>query len=71
MKVKKFRKKLGLNKSTVSNLNLSELRLARGGDASDECGTGTLCEDTTQCPETETTGGIETYVTCGKFTTVW
>ena len=74
MKVKKFKKKLGLNKSTVSNLNLSELKLARGGGDTDECETwtlGTLCQDTAQCPATETGGGIETWVTCGKFYTVW
>jgi len=50
------------------------LKLARGGGDTDECETwtlGTLCQDTAQCPATETGGGIETWVTCGKFYTVW
>jgi hypothetical protein len=32
MKQKKFNKKLGLNKSTVVNLNRQEMKAAQGGD---------------------------------------
>lgn len=63
MKIKKFNKKLGLNKSTVVNLNNSEMGAVHGGlqptiDLSN-CATNCLCETvvcTTQiggsCPVT-------------------
>ncbi len=37
MKPKKFSKKLGLNKSTISNLSISEMNRERGGGPTDIC----------------------------------
>lgn len=59
MKAKKFNKKLGLNKSTVVNLNNSDLRKVYGGNVTElqetRCATGCIL-----CP----TEKISRCITC-------
>lgn len=58
MKQKQFNKRLALRKSTLANLDVSEMTLPRGGGTlnpdvclSEYCTSGTpLCDTTAKCP---------------------
>ena len=74
MKVKKFSKKLTLNKKTIANLNPNELKVVRGGDDTLICPPPTkhsICctIDVHTCDTCFTYCGTCAYTECGTCPT--
>lgn len=53
MKIKRFNKRFNLNKTTISNLNVYEMRSAKGGESTSVCPEECTFDDTREGCHTE------------------